>query len=627
MRLVRKTNIFIGAVAAVLIVANVGVLWFAIVPSFARLEKESAEADIQRVVARINAEGENLVTTGADWGVWDETYDFLSGDNNEYADENFYLEAWQNLDVDFAYFATASGDVSYRAAFSDLDSGEEADLEFAPSSAVGDDHSLMLSVATSEPVFGVVSTAFGPLLVAAHPVLRNDASGPPSGFVAFGRFLNGDRLDQFRGEVNVDFDVLPYSESGWTAMAGATVGNTGDVLVETEPAGTVRRGLATINSPSGEPSLIVESRSPRYISNLGRHTVNVSIVTMVIVSALTLIAMAFGMNRLVVRPLHNLAESMRRITKTGDMAERTNFQRSDELGTVSKSFDDMLAELASVRERLLEQSFYAGRADQTSAAMHNIRNALNPVGFTAWKVGELIKDSSAARVSKAVEGLKDPAIDDARRAKFVEYLDGVGTSLQSERTEIQTLVDAIATQSREIEQILNSLSTPLEMNQTIGPIDVMSVVTELDATARSRKDVDISFSVEGTVAKIEANRVILSQILANIVTNGRESIEAAGKSEGSISVRCVETLDEGRRYAEITIVDDGEGFDEPKRKRLFERGFSTRKQKPGGLGLHWCANSVVAIGGSIDAHSRGIGHGARFTIKFPIAEMAEEAAA
>jgi len=627
MRLVRKTNIFIGAVAAVLITANVSVLWFAIVPSFAQLEKEGAEADIHRVVARIKAEGENLVKSGADWAVWDESYAYLRGENESYAEDNFYLEAWQSLDVDFAYFVAATGDVVYSVAFSDLDAGKETDLSFAPPDRLAETHPLMLSVATSEAVVGIIQTELEPLLVAAHPVLRNDASGPPSGFIAFGRFMTRARLDQFREEVNVDFDAVPYSEDRWIAFPGATLDNVHQTLVEEAPTGTVRRGTATVNGPSGAPALILESLSPRQISELGRREFSASIVAMVIVSALTLIAVAIGMNRLVVRPLQNLAKSMRRIAKTGNMAERTNFKGSDELGTVSRSFDHMLGELESVRERLLEQSFYAGRADQTSAAMHNIRNALNPVGFTAWKVGQIIKESSAARVSKAVAALKDPQIDDSKRAKFVEYLDGVGSSLQTERVEIQTLVDTIATQSREIEEILNGLSTPLDMNQAIGPVDVMSVIQDLESTATSRKGVTVAFSVDGTVPSIEANRVILSQIMANLVTNAREAIEASGKSEGSIGIRCVATTGEDRRYAEITIADDGEGFDQIARDRLFERGFSTRKLKAGGLGLHWCANSIVAIGGSIDARSAGTGQGASFTVTFPIAETVEEVAA
>ncbi|MDQ2879195.1 MAG: histidine kinase, partial [Pseudomonadota bacterium] len=44
--------------------------------------------------------------------------------------------------------------------------------------------------------------------------------------------------------------------------------------------------------------------------------------------------------------------------------------------------------------------------------------------------------------------------------------------------------------------------------------------------------------------------------------------------------------------------------------QLFQRGFSTRAHKSGGLGLHWCANSMLAMGGSLALESEGAGRGA-----------------
>jgi len=43
---------------------------------------------------------------------------------------------------------------------------------------------------------------------------------------------------------------------------------------------------------------------------------------------------------------------------------------------------------------------------------------------------------------------------------------------------------------------------------------------------------------------------------------------------------------------------------------VFQRGFSTREHKSGGLGLHWCANSMTAMGGTLRLESEGRGMGA-----------------
>ena len=59
---------------------------------------------------------------------------------------------------------------------------------------------------------------------------------------------------------------------------------------------------------------------------------------------------------------------------------------------------------------------------------------------------------------------------------------------------------------------------------------------------------------------------------------------------------------------------------------LFERGFSTKKEQTGGLGLHWCANSVAALAGRMSAESAGPGAGAAFHVLLPVAPPAREAA-
>ncbi|MFX5714324.1 ATP-binding protein, partial [Acinetobacter baumannii] len=56
--------------------------------------------------------------------------------------------------------------------------------------------------------------------------------------------------------------------------------------------------------------------------------------------------------------------------------------------------------------------------------------------------------------------------------------------------------------------------------------------------------------------------------------------------------------------------DNGEGFSPEVAATLFQRGYSTRAHKPGGLGLHWCANSMTAMDGALRLESDGKGCGA-----------------
>ena len=77
------------------------------------------------------------------------------------------------------------------------------------------------------------------------------------------------------------------------------------------------------------------------------------------------------------------------------------------------------------------------------------------------------------------------------------------------------------------------------------------------------------------------------------------------------------------------FTDNGAGIAPQNLAKVFERGFST-KERATGLGLHWCANGVAAMGGGIRAHSAGVGRGATIELLLPsdaeVAATSEEAA-
>lgn len=53
------------------------------------------------------------------------------------------------------------------------------------------------------------------------------------------------------------------------------------------------------------------------------------------------------------------------------------------------------------------------------------------------------------------------------------------------------------------------------------------------------------------------------------------------------------------------------------------RGFSTKPGHSSGLGLHWRANTVNAMGGALTLSSAGLGQGASATLTLPAAACAD----
>ena len=84
-----------------------------------------------------------------------------------------------------------------------------------------------------------------------------------------------------------------------------------------------------------------------------------------------------------------------------------------------------------------------------------------------------------------------------------------------------------------------------------------------------------------------------------------------------IHAQVVETA--GRTELHCRFQDDGQGIAPEVLPRMFQRRFSTKsKDTNSGIGLHWCANALRAMGGEIRVTSEGLGKGACFHMVIPL---------
>jgi signal transduction histidine kinase len=132
------------------------------------------------------------------------------------------------------------------------------------------------------------------------------------------------------------------------------------------------------------------------------------------------------------------------------------------------------------------------------------------------------------------------------------------------------------------------------------------------------KRADVVFDIpEGLEAHVFAPKITIDQILANLLVNAAEAIEAGTIGQGRIEISFRAADLEGSEAVEVLIRDNGEGIDPKALGEVFERGYSTRKTRSGGLGLHWCANTANAMGGRLYAESSGTGKGATLHLILP----------
>ena len=103
------------------------------------------------------------------------------------------------------------------------------------------------------------------------------------------------------------------------------------------------------------------------------------------------------------------------------------------------------------------------------------------------------------------------------------------------------------------------------------------------------------------------------QILINLVRNAKYACEESNRPDKRLTLR----VTDGDGRVKISVIDNGIGIRPEHMTRIFNHGFTTRKEGHG-FGLFNGSQSAKEMGGALLAHSDGPGTGACFTLELPI---------
>lgn len=596
-----------------------GIQRLVIMPSYVALEREEAEKNAQRFVEAINRELQLLSPSVADWAYWDETYRFAVERNADYIETNLPESALSNLKVNLLNIYGLDGERLFGQAV-EPNSKETLNLGELSDPRLPADHPLLRHPEITSEVAGIIDTLQGPLLVAARPILTSTGQGPGRGVLMMGRLLNDAEFRRIAEQNRLKLGVFPAAgaapEVAWPQAS--PIPHTPIRLEETAAA---LRAYTTIGDLFGRPLLTLQVETPRAITAQGEKAVRLALLSIAGAGLLVTGVLLAMLHWTVLNPVGKLTAHAIRMGAEGDLRSRLALSRNDELGVLAREFDRMTERLAEARRRLIDQSYQDGIAEMARGVLHNIGNAITPLGVRLATLDEELRAAPVAEMELAVAELASAETPTERRNDLACFVELAGGELARLVTRNREQVAAITQQVGRVRQILADQERYSRASRVLEPVAMAEVVHDAARMLAPPMREAMAVMVEPSlreVGEVTASRVVLQQVVGNLLVNAAESMLDSGVTGGRMVARAVRELFEGRPVAHFYFEDNGGGISSENLTRIFEQGFST-KGRGSGLGLHWSANTVTALNGRMYVESAGLGAGACMHLILPLA--------
>ena len=391
-------------------------------------------------------------------------------------------------------------------------------------------------------------------------------------------------------------------------------------------------------------AVYLESDMKALSSTLGRYA---GIVGLVFLASLLLAFMLSSqLQRLVSDPILQLAQVARSVALDKNYSVRATKQSNDELGQLVEGFNEMLAqiqardtalqtardnlekrveertrELESIHKQLVEASRRGGMAEIATNVLHNVGNVLNSVNISTGLIMENVRKSRASSLARVVVLLEEHAHDlgafitnDARGKHVPAHLAQLSKHLLADQEAIVGELDSLRENVEHIKEIVamqQSYATFGGVKETVNVVNLVEDSLRMNEGTLSRHRVEVIREF-GHVAPMNLEKHKILQILVNLLRNAKHACQDSGRPDGRLTVRVAN----GDGWIKISVIDNGVGIPPENLTRIFNHGFTTRKDGHG-FGLHSGALAAKEMGGSLTVHSDGPGQGSAFTLELP----------
>lgn len=603
-----KVIVLVASLFVILGAAEILVEKRIVLPSFVALERADAHIAMRRIQFALDLTLDRLALSATDWGNWADTYRFVQDHNRAFVDDNITNVGLRELDVNAMLIVDPDGNFVHAREL-DLKSDQSLGLDLVARKGLPSDFPWRANLRTGTAAKGFVQTNRGILMMAASPVLDGTGRGAARGMVMMGRLLSPAEIRRIGAQAQSELSMSPQRNS-----------RVAERLVEDDEVTHVYRSVDDIY---GQPIMTLRVDVPRQVTVRGRAAVTYASAYMIAAAVVVLVLLVVILNRVILTPLARVTRHAVAIGAGKDLTTRLDSTSEDEIGVLAREFDRMVERVADSRRELVDQSFQAGFAELAKGVLHNLGNAMTPIGVRLARLRDRLRTAPAENAEEAVAELARGSADPARRADLEEF---VRMACKDLAATIKTAEIDVAVMSRQAAIVQASLSEQMRSTRNehvIESVRLPELVAQsleiVPDSCRQRLVVATDDSLK-KVGVVTVARTVLRLILQNLIINAADAVREAGMDKGVLHVGAEIVHAADGTQLHLHCKDDGIGISAINLDRIFEKGFSTKSKATNyGIGLHWCANAIGALGGRLWATSEGPGCGAAMHLMVPLA--------
>ncbi|MCX6700470.1 MAG: PAS domain S-box protein [Methanomicrobiales archaeon] len=365
MKLQKKTLlVFVVLLISVLVVVSI---FFStiLLASYSALEEQYIEKDLDQAVSKLDDELFSMSSIARDWGPWDDTVDFVNGNDPNYINSNLQPYGFDNLNLNLIVLTNTRGEILFSGAY---DPGEKVMVPVPAffSGQLDPKNPLMNMSDPHRVTSGILMLPNDPMLVVSQPILHSNFTGTPKGVVIMGRYLNRAEISKL---AELTRPSLAFTRTDDPALSPDLVMR----IRENNGAapGIIRQlnadqitGYAFIPDIYGNDGLILQITEPRDIYRQGLNT-TLQVLLIIILSGVFLgLVVIILLDRFLLERMKSLAHQVYTIGRSGSATEHVKIEGDDELSGLAAEINRMLETIEQTQAKVqVSEARFRGLAE------------------------------------------------------------------------------------------------------------------------------------------------------------------------------------------------------------------------------------------------------------------------